>query len=467
MSLTILSDSNVKDIIENLAYGELKEMQESMSKALHEYATGNQGDDACADQQPGRTVMSSAKYNTTSLFMPSRSSRGIGMKGSSSQIPLLCWSDTSTAPQGALTLMTPFGQPFGFINAEELTAFRTALASSILLSRRTKVKTLTVFGAGKQAYWHIRLALKLRGPTVRTVYIINREFNDRLRDLLKSLVSVDPDIKIAEGWWDTKFAALASNYGEYARMEKEQIRAADVIICTTPSTEPLFDEKILTSTEGRRRPRLIIAIGSYTKDMIELPKEILLQAVKIHGGGHHFHKHAEEGGVVVVDTLDGCFDKSGEIIQAGLTPKQIVELGELVMLEELHNTPEASSAIDDSQDSTETSSPLEMSGGKSIAHALRENSWESEASPKSPSRKSSFSGISRRASLVFRKRAESSSSSTQVKKQDPEQDQMSRWLSGGNVIYKSVGLGLMDLVAGTDLVRLAKEKGVGVTVEGF
>ena len=43
------------------------------------------------------------------------------------------------------------GKPIGFLNAEELTAFRTALASSLLMSRRSKVKAVTVFGAGKQA----------------------------------------------------------------------------------------------------------------------------------------------------------------------------------------------------------------------------------------------------------------------------------------------------------------------------
>ena len=44
---------------------------------------------------------------------------------------------------------------------------------------------------------------------------------------------------------------------------------------------------------------------------------------------------------------------------------------------------------------------------------------------------------------------------------------MSRWLCTGNVIYKSVGMGLMDLVVGGDLVKLAKEKGVGIVVDGF
>lgn len=41
------------------------------------------------------------------------------------------------------------------------------------------------------------------------------------------------------------------------------------------------------------------------------------------------------------------------------------------------------------------------------------------------------------------------------------------WLTRGNVIYKSVGLGLMDLVVGGDLITLAREKGYGTTIEEF
>lgn len=44
---------------------------------------------------------------------------------------------------------------------------------------------------------------------------------------------------------------------------------------------------------------------------------------------------------------------------------------------------------------------------------------------------------------------------------------MLEWLRRGNVVFKSVGLGLMDLVTGADCVRIAKEKGVGTTIEDF
>lgn len=40
-------------------------------------------------------------------------------------------------------------------------------------------------------------------------------------------------------------------------------------------------------------------------------------------------------------------------------------------------------------------------------------------------------------------------------------------MSRGNVIYKSVGFGLMDLVVGGELVQLAERKGVGVRIEDF
>lgn len=41
------------------------------------------------------------------------------------------------------------------------------------------------------------------------------------------------------------------------------------------------------------------------------------------------------------------------------------------------------------------------------------------------------------------------------------------WLRNGNVIYKSVGLGLMDLTAGGYLLQVANDIGLGTRVEDF
>jgi hypothetical protein len=80
MSLTILTDQNVKDILQSLDREELLGLQSSMRLALHEYATGTNSSGAAAANQPNRTVIESSN-GTTTLFMPSTSSSGIGMKG--------------------------------------------------------------------------------------------------------------------------------------------------------------------------------------------------------------------------------------------------------------------------------------------------------------------------------------------------------------------------------------------------
>ncbi len=189
------------------------------------------------------------------------------------------------------------------------------------------MRTITVFGCGEQAYWHIRLALLLRGTTIRHVNIVNRRFSDRCRQILKRIYAVPAALKAREGWADAVFGILTPGYGEYARLLKEQVRGADAIFCCTPATEPLFDATILTSHEGRRKGRLIVAVGSYKPHMRELPVELFHQATRGHERGHHhhFHKHAIEGGVIVVDTLDGAMKEAGEIVDAGLTPQQLVE----------------------------------------------------------------------------------------------------------------------------------------------
>src|SRR5277367_5292238 len=85
MPLTVLSDSDVKKLLESLTRADVEALQQSSRKALHDYSTGTQENDACSSQQPERTSHVSPN-GLTMLFMPSTSSTGIGMKGIS---PLL------------------------------------------------------------------------------------------------------------------------------------------------------------------------------------------------------------------------------------------------------------------------------------------------------------------------------------------------------------------------------------------
>ena len=109
------------------------------------------------------------------------------------------------------------------------------------------------------------------------------------------------------------------------KQQAEYLTHADVIFCCTPSTEDLFPAEILTNYEARRKGRLIVAVGSYKPEMREIPRELLLQATGAGSGKHLHYKHATEGGVIVVDTLDGALKEAGELIEAGLQPNQLVE----------------------------------------------------------------------------------------------------------------------------------------------
>ncbi|PYI05002.1 proline utilization protein PrnX-like protein [Aspergillus sclerotiicarbonarius CBS 121057] len=466
MPLTILSQAQLRSLLLSLSRDQILKLQQNLSNALRDYSTGSQEKGCAAAYQPTRTAIT-RQNGCTTLFMPASTGQTLGMKMISLQdngqagcsvdpsLDLPTVSQTSsvrvnqrksmssissegseqsmsshedaetgssspsssskslapgcvnqqpidtglsntmgawpaagtrdTSPQGSVTLLDETSMPFGLINAHELTPFRTALTATMTLNKRKRVRTVVVFGAGKQAYWHIRLALILRGEGIKRVYIINRSF-DRAAQLLQDIYS--PENASWRG--DVKFSAVSTDFVEYKRILHDALLKADAIFCCTPSTEPLFPAEILTSRDGRRKGRLISAIGSYKPHMTELPPELLRDEVQVHSSHRHFHKHVKRSGVVVVDSLDAALKEAGEIVQAGIRPHQVVELGELLIVRE-------ASRDGDSED------------GKSLRD----------------------------------------------------------WVERGNVIFKSVGMGLMDLVTGGDLVRLARETGIGTTLDEF
>ncbi|KAH8428004.1 putative proline utilization protein PrnX-like [Aspergillus melleus] len=470
MPLTILSQAQLRSLLLSLTRDEIISLQTNLAHALREYSTGNQENGCAAAYQPQRTAIT-RRNGCTTLFMPATTGQTLGMKmvslqdggaagcaveskgsladvekpvtrarsghshrdsmsslssdmsdlsvssqengssgagGSSStssshSLPSGCvnqqpvntglsntmgaWpaaGSRDTSPQGSLTLLDEDSMPFGLINAHELTPFRTALTATMVFSKRKRVRTVVVFGAGKQAYWHIRLALTLRGSDIKRVFIVNRSF-DRAAELLRDIYS--PDNSSWRG--DVKFSAVSTDFVEYTRIIHDALHKADAIFCCTPSVEPLFPAELLTSKEARQKGRLISAIGSYKPHMTELHPDILRDEVDVHHSSRHFHKHVKRSGVIVVDSLDAALKEAGEIIQAEIKPKQVVELGEILMVRQ------------------------------------------------------------------------------GMPQEDDDSKSLSDWVQRGNVIFKSVGMGLMDLVTGGDLVRVARERQVGTTVEEF
>lgn len=554
MPLTVLSDGDVQQVLDSLIKQDVLDMHKKLADALHSYSTATDTADSgcCQSNQPHRLQIK-LKNGATTLFMPSVSDNGLGIKvvtlsegsdkrgkvnnlpardsrpgtptspispsvarssspvsttarssspslrhastggssisssatlahrsstststastvsshtaaGSSFQAPVEVKAEkpkpedaaTTTSPCGTLTLLSESGQPRAIISARTLTAFRTALASTLLLKARRHCHAMTIFGAGKQAYWHIHLALLLRGAEIHHLHLINRSF-DRAAGIFKSLAS-QRNADIRNIFLDGKIKPdiVTPEFGEYSRLCKEAIRGSDVIVCCTPSTAPLFPASYLTSTEARRRARYIIAVGSYKPHMHELPIELLHQAVRGPEERHHglHHRTAGEGGAVVVDTIEGAMTEAGEIIKSGIGGQGVVELGEIVMLKRSHWAEKAEKEEQERQRREREGRKKEEGGGHGLSHLFRHKREDSRSE-------------SRQDRAPSQERKRSKSRNRQDEDVQISDGGLQEWLQRGNVVYKSVGIGLMDIVVGMAVVEIAEDRGLGTTFPDF
>lgn len=314
--------------------------------------------------QPPRTSIVSEKWSSTTLFMPVSDNSSTGFKVVT--VPKV--STPTNGIRGVINILSPEGRLEGVMSAAEITAFRTALASMILFTRfcssaqqqrKEGKKRVLIFGSGKQAEWHARLALlTVPEPTdIEGVTFVNRS-QRRLEESISSTLVPDlgaryPHLEI-NAYSREK---LQGEEGEYQTRLRADLASSDAIFCCTPSTEPLFTYDDLTP-----KRRYISLIGSYKPHMQEVDSETLLSGSK---------------GVIYVDSVEACMEEAGELIMAKVDERQLIELGEL---------------------DTSTASGLEEEG---------------------------------------------------------------------NVVFKCVGMGIMDLVIARSLLEMAREKGLGTVVEGF
>ncbi|KAH7007435.1 ornithine cyclodeaminase/mu-crystallin family protein [Ilyonectria destructans] len=202
---------------------------------------------------------------------------------------------------GALTVFAPNGELLGLLNAEELTGFRKALMTMLgFVERIWEVDgKLVIFGAGKQAEWHLRLAM-LFGPRegkISRVTVVGRgakrtaAFETRvLQQMRRSYPGVTFSMLCLEG---------NNNYQEQLN---GVLGSSAAIFCCTPSREPLF---AFSSIDTPGRTRFISLIGSFKLQMMEVDPETLLS-----------------GELLCVDTRDGCIKEAGEMHAAKVTPEQ-------------------------------------------------------------------------------------------------------------------------------------------------
>jgi ornithine cyclodeaminase/alanine dehydrogenase-like protein (mu-crystallin family) len=143
------------------------------------------------------------------------------------------------------------GEPLAIIDGSKLTAMRTAAVSGIGIRFLCdeKISSIGIIGAGIQGFHQALFACSQREITKLTVYDNRREL---LGKFCAELRKIYPRIKISP-----------------ASDETELCRKSELIITATNSFYP-----VLPSEKSILEGKTIIAIGSYKKEMRELPDEL-------------------------------------------------------------------------------------------------------------------------------------------------------------------------------------------------
>jgi ornithine cyclodeaminase/alanine dehydrogenase-like protein (mu-crystallin family) len=392
MTLRILSNANVSQLLHTLNADDIATLLNTLGDALASYSVGHEHLFQCHRQAVDRG------HGPTMLFMPATlpGCSSVKVVGVPAPIPPQALTPSSSAVppkpiSGAIMVCDADGRASGLVNAAEITAFRTSLGSILAYQHRRRTANLVVFGAGKQALWHLRLALMLRGADIRSVVIVSRS-EGRARGLLAHLKEMDR-VGVSSSSQHVHFSIVAADSSpEQGDRLESLVRNADVIFCTTPSRVPLFPGEWLLSKSRSSAGPFISAIGSYKLDMQEIDPE-LLKAVVLDGKGPlasntHTGGNGQRGeGVILVDSREACAQEAGEIVLAGLPAESQLEIG-------------------------------------FIHDRLKTSDAESR-------------------------------------------ERLVSWLGEGFVVYKSVGLGIMDLAVSNALLDLAVSKEVGTCLDAF
>lgn len=151
------------------------------------------------------------------------------------------------------------------------------------------------FGAGRQIAAHLDLFIR-HFPSISDCTVVNRTINARSNVLKETIEARFNHVNLH---------VISS---QDSREMEDAVRSADVIICATSSTAPLFPSSwVQTGTH-------VILIGSFTPAMREVERELVLRAIP---------------GCLLVDSRKACLEEAGELIDAGLEPHQLTEIGEL------------------------------------------------------------------------------------------------------------------------------------------
>ena len=145
------------------------------------------------------------------------------------------------------------GAPIAVMVGQAVTAWRTGAVGGVGIRHlsRKDCHTVGIVGAGVQGFYQAVYACTARD--IHTVYVFNhssRDLTDYLERLRKAIA--DPKVEVVQ-----------------CKTVEELVKASDIICTATPSEKPVLpnDKELLSG-------KCIIAIGSYTPQMREIPDVI-------------------------------------------------------------------------------------------------------------------------------------------------------------------------------------------------
>ncbi|KAL1700648.1 hypothetical protein EV121DRAFT_213802 [Schizophyllum commune] len=291
MSLLVLSAADVEKATASMSPDELQILMASVFRTL------SRGD-RWLSSTPHRTSISMSQHTT--LFMPARIATD-ALTGTTVKVVSVPSSpgDTRGLPGSTLVLDEDTGAVKAIVNSRSLTALRNAAGS--LLSTRVvgvlKPTAMTTFGSGKQIEAHLNLFLRAY-PSVTRCSIVNRSANERLTKLADALRAAFPHVTV-----ETFSTATQANQSVEAA-----VRSANIVICATSSTAPLFPSSWVQPGAH------VILIGSYKPHMKEVDSELVNRAL---------------AGTLIVDSRDACAQEAGELLEAKVDMAAVSEIGEL------------------------------------------------------------------------------------------------------------------------------------------
>ncbi|RSL98848.1 hypothetical protein CEP52_010097 [Fusarium oligoseptatum] len=296
-NLVVLNDSVVHDLLISLPKDDIIKFQHALEDSLIGFTVGEERNSP--DTVGAKIIVTPAPVKDAS-------------SGKTVNPPL----------NGVLALCDASGRPTGLLNAGEVTGYRTTLSALIPWMWRRYMEEVIIFGAGKQGLWHTRLALALRGDEIKNITIVNRSAA-RAQALVEQVTEEN------QKYWKSSATlnVLDPSQSDYDQRLETLLSTADTVFCTVGSTTPLFSLKSILGEGSRSRLPFVGGIGSWQPDMVEMDPEILRHAAE---RSDSYSPHGAAGGSIIVDDLEECLVKAGEVIQSGLKAEQMVPVGEIL-----------------------------------------------------------------------------------------------------------------------------------------